>query len=368
MKHLICQMLEQNGIGFDWARYQSDVLKTKAEQEEQVVKALCSLLHCSKRALLDPNWQAWCLYHNRIYPKSLAIDYLKEHRQEHEAYELLYRYKRLRQFQNQYGNKLFEQIDPDGRIHAEWSLDGAKTGRMSCCKPNLQAFPNEVKPYFKPRDGYCFVSGDYSQIELRVLAELSGDKCLIQSFRDKVDIHTGTASKVFDKPLCQITEEERTVGKRINFGICYGISSQGLCKVLKKATGHTVDIREADAMRQNFYSTHPEILAYHDALLKAQTITSLGGQTWNNYPPGIARINLPVQASAAEGLKLALFDLIIHLPEDCLLVNVIHDEIILEVPVEKSEHMQIVLQKSMVDGMQRILKSVPIEVDINIKL
>ncbi|MEM1485551.1 DNA polymerase [Oscillospiraceae bacterium PP1C4] len=361
----IAEALETNGIGFNWTKYEQGVLQDKKQQLEQNVSELCQLLNCQSDNIIDPKQLIWKLYKINLFPESLSFDFLKAHRH-HSVYDLLYRYKRTLQFINQYGDKLFQQIQPDGRIHANWTMDGAKTGRMSSKEPNLQAFPGEIKPYFRPKKDYCFVSGDYSQIELRVLAELSQDSNMIQSFISDIDIHIKTASVVFNKPIEQISEEERTIGKRVNFGVCYGISAKGLCETVNKKTNVNLSFQQADKIKLNFYNAYPKILNYHNFLLKTDTIVSLGGRQWIDYPKGIARVNLPVQASAAEGLKIALTILMECLPDDCLLVNVIHDEIILEVPIPKAEQIQILLEQSMITGMKQLVKSVPIVVDTNI--
>ena len=362
----IIEALEHNGIGFDWHSYKHNILEKKEQEQKDCVLNICNMLNCNSKVAKDFKKLIWKLYSNNIFPESLSFEYLKANKDVQPIYGLLYRYKRISQFLNQYGNKLYKQIKYDGRIHAKWSIDGAKTGRMSCKEPNLQAFPSEIKPYFKPKEGNCFVSGDYSQIELRVLAELSQDKNLIEVLKQGNDIHTNTASSILNKPINLITDEDRTIGKRVNFGMCYGISAYGLCETVNKYTAQKITLQEADLMKQHFYNTYPIIKQYHNYLLTAQSIKSLGGNEWINYPKGIARINLPVQASAAEGLKLALSMLIKNMPDDCLLVNVIHDQIVLETPLYKAEKTKTLLQQCMVDGMQKLVKNVPIIVDTNI--
>lgn len=366
MDNLITTTLERNGIGFDWQLYEQEILQEKLRAKKQLCTELCSELKCQEDCILDFKKLIWKIYRINLYPESLSFEYLKEHRSEHIVYDLLYRYKRIQQFLNQYGDKLHKQIQSDHRIHAQWSLDGAKTGRMSCKEPNLQAFPAELKPYFRPQNGYCFVSGDYSQIELRVLAELSQDPNMIHAFQSGVDIHTKTASVIFNKPINEISEQERMLGKRVNFGVCYGISAKGLCKTVNKKAALNLTVQQADQIKVNFYNSFPKILHYHNFLLTTKTIVSLGGKQWFDYPKGIARVNLPVQASAAEGLKRSLATLLEQIPNDCRLVNVIHDEIILEVPITKAESGESLLQQAMISGMQQLIKSVPIVVDTKI--
>ncbi len=367
MNDKIITALEQNGIGFDWQGYSQSVLLQKEEQLDKYVSELSFLLNCSPNYITDPQRLIWRLYIKKIYPASLSLEYLKENRKERREYELLYSYKKTLQFLKQYGDALQARL-VDGRLHGTWAMDGAVTGRMTCKEPNLQAFPAEVKNFFQPREGYCLIFCDYSQIELRVLAELSQDENMIKAFATDADIHTKTASAIFNKPFTEITAQERTIAKRVNFGISYGISAQGLCDVVNKKTDVNLNFDEANSLKKSFYDTYPQIREYHNHLLTAETIESLGGRQWVNYPKGIARVNLPVQASAAEGLKLSLNTLLDNLPDDCYLVNVIHDEIIIEAPNNDCiGQNSTLLTQSMIAGMGMLVKSLPVEVKITYK-
>lgn len=361
----IIAALETNGIGFDWDSFKSELLNSKQAEQRSKMEQLAALLNCSIDDVLDPKKLIWKLYDKGIYPESLSLEYIKANRDQSEIFSLLYKYKKLKQFLNQYGDKLHQKMR-NGRIYGKWSIDGAKTGRMTCKEPNLQAFPGAVKPYFIPAEGMCFVSGDYSQIELRVLAELSQDENMIDMLVRGTDIHKHTASVILGKPVEDITVDDRAIGKKVNFGMCYGISAYGLCETINKYVANQITLEDANLMKMRFYNTYPKIGDYHNRLLTADVIESLAGNRWVDYPKGIGRINLPVQASAAEGLKLALAMLMPVLPAECLLVNVIHDEIILEVPAEQSLQMATLLEKCMVEGLRSIIKTVPVTVTINI--
>ncbi len=357
------QVLTRNGIGFDWQRYAAEILTGKRAEAEQLLAELSQQLSCPKAIVEESTQLIWQLYRHQLYPASLGLEWLKKNRDQHPVYELLYRYKRLRQFLTQYGDRLQRQVQADGRIHAQWQMDGAKTGRMVSSNPNLQAFPRKLHQYFVPAEGNCLIHGDYSQIELRVLAQLSDDSNLLQAFRNNQDIHFQTAAALLQKNPAAITEEERALGKRVNFGICYGISAYGLCKAAAKH-GIVLTQQEADAMKKGFYDTYPQVRRYHDHLLTSSVITSLGGRQWIDYPKGIARVNLPVQGSAAEGMKLVLEMLVEQLPEDCLLVNAIHDEIVLECPQTKAGQAEQLLHSCMVTGMQKLITKIPVKVTI----
>ena len=247
-------------------------------------------------------------------------------------------------------------------------MDGSKTGRMASSNPNLQAFPKITKRYFKPKEGYVYVIGDYGQIELRVLAELSNDIVMLNAFREGKDIHAETASAIFNKSIGNISDIERAVGKKVNFAQCYGVSAYGLRKIIKKEAKFDISLSQANRVISAFYEKYPDILVFHNKLLISKTISSLGGETWSDIKKGDRlRYNLPIQATAAEGLKEALKLLVGELKDEWKLVNVVHDEIVLEVPREDAKNVSILLEKIMILGMKSLLKSVPIEVDIRIQ-
>lgn len=363
----IVDTLETNGIFFDWDAYATELLSNKQNDFNRTTQALASLLHCPTYRVIESKKVIWELYKNNLYPESLSLEYLKAHRNDNPIYEQLYHLRRLHQFLAQYGEKLRTYRSPDGRIHAKWKLNGAKTGRMTCSEPNLQAFPNEIKPYFRAEDGNCLISGDYSQIELRMLAELSGDQHLRRCFKKGMDIHRQTAATIYNIPLDKVSDEQRAIAKKVNFGLCYGISANGLSDLLTNKAGVPTTLKEANSLRTAFYKAYPQVLSYHNSLLTAKTITSLGGQEWRDYPSGVARINLPVQASAAEGLKEALQLLLDNAPSEAKLVNVVHDEIVVEAPMDIAESTRKLLEECMIDGMRRLGCTVPITVDTNIK-
>ncbi|WP_317119172.1 DNA polymerase [Clostridium neonatale] len=248
-------------------------------------------------------------------------------------------------------------------------MDGAKTGRITCSNPNLQGFPNGIKEFFIPEEGNVFVICDYNQIELRVLAELAGEKNMIKAFEEGKDIHCETAALILQKNKNLIDNAERKLGKKVNFSMIYGVSTYGLTKILNKE-GISVTQSQADYIRTLFYRSYPNIFKLHNILLTADVIKSIGGRCWDYIPKGdVKRLNLPIQASAAEGFKEALALLVESLTEypEWSLVNVIHDEILLEVPIDEAEKAKEILQKSMIQGMKTILKIVPVIVDIKIQ-
>ena len=145
----IIAALETNGIGFDWDSFKSELLNNKQAEQQSQTEQLAALLNCSIDDVLTPQKLIWKLYDKGIYPESLSLEYLKANRDQNEIFGLLYKHKKLNQFLNQYGDKLHQKMR-NGRIYGKWSIDGAKTGRMTCKEPNLQAFPGEVKALLYP--------------------------------------------------------------------------------------------------------------------------------------------------------------------------------------------------------------------------
>lgn len=237
---------------------------------------------------------------------------------------------------------------------------------MSCNNPPLQAMPSSSREFFIAEKGNKLICADYSQVELRVLASISRDETLISYFKSDVDLHTGTASLIFKKAIEEVTKEERQVAKSLNFGIVYGITAYGIQKNLRKA-GLDVTLEEAEGYRLEFLRVYPKVRMLQDSLLRADYIMSLGGRRWQcSNLTMTQRLNLPIQSSAAEGLKEALAILINNMKPSWKLVAIVHDEIVLEVNEEEVIEAKEVLETSMKLGMKKIIKDIPIVVDSSI--
>ena len=226
--------------------------------------------------------------------------------------------------------------------------------------------PGNSREFFVAEEGYKLVCSDYSQIELRVLASISKDETLMNYFNNEVDLHRGTASLVFKKELDEITNEERQVAKSLNFGIIYGITAYGIQKNLRKS-GVDVALDESEEYRIKFLNVYPRVRAIQDALLRADYIKTIGGRRWQGGSLSMTqRLNLPIQGSAAEGLKEALALLVNSIKETWKLVAIVHDEILLEVPTDDAEEAKEVLENCMIEGMKKIIKDIPVIVETSI--
>lgn len=291
-------------------------------------------------------------------------------------------FRELKKLHSTYVESLIQKVDAENRIHTTYTQTAVSTGRLSSSNPNLQNIPvsseygKKIKSCFIASPGHTLLSFDYSQQELRILAHLSGEEKLIQAFTDHLDVHTTTASQLFSVPYEEVTKEQRQVGKTINFGIIYGMSSYGMSE------GLNIPVSDAQKFIDTFYATYPKIRTYYDAYLKngkehdfVETI--LGRRRYVlQYPKqkfidnSTRRVlmNYPIQGSAADLMKLAMVEvqkqiLAIH-PEVKLLLQ-IHDDLVFEVP-ENNETVAtlIPLIKDVMCTVYPL--AVPVEIDVKV--
>lgn len=253
-----------------------------------------------------------------------------------------------------------EQAFFQGRLYSQWDSHASLSGRMTARKPNLQAMPKASRLYFKAEEGYVLAVADYSQIELRVLAEITKDAGLLEIFQNQGDVHTQTAVRLFGKKPEAISDRERRIAKTLNFGIVYGITACGIQKNLMKQQ-IPLTLEEAEQLRQSFLTLYPGVQKFQQKAAQATKVRSLGGRVFNvSRLRRTQKMNLPVQVSAAEGLKEALAILREQLQNDWKLVAAVHDELILEVPLKDAEAARNALLSAMTQGMERLLKTTPV--------
>lgn len=292
---------------------------------------------------------------------STSAEVLEELATEYEIADLILKYRKYTKLRSTYTESLPGLINPiDERIHTSYNQTITATGRLSSSNPNLQNIPirteegNKIRNAFVPKDkkNYMILSADYSQIELRLLAHISGDKHLIGAFKSGMDVHTLTASKVFDVPVEEVTKEMRYKAKAVNFGIIYGQSRYGLAKALG------ITWEEAENFINKYFKTYPKVKKYmNDIVLLAEKkgyVESIYGRkrhlenelnSSNNQIREFAKraaINHPMQGTAADLIKIAMIDLNKKLKENKLeskMIMQVHDELVLE--VKKSELEQV---------------------------
>lgn len=276
---------------------------------------------------------------------------LSKLKKEHNIAKNITEYRELTKLKSTYVDALPQLIHPKtGRIHTSFNQTIASTGRLSSTEPNLQNIPIRTergrkirKAFNVPNEDYVLLSADYSQIELRVIAAMSGDETMIEAFKQNQDIHKLTASKVYGIPFEDVTKEQRSNAKVVNFGIIYGVSAFGLSQQT------TLTMAEAKDMIQNYFKTYPRIKEYMDGQIKigqekGYVETILGRRRYlrdinsrNAMHRGIwerIAINAPIQGSAADMIKLAMLEIHQkfkdHRLESAMTLQV-HDELVFEV-------------------------------------
>jgi len=268
----------------------------------------------------------------------------------------LLRYRKASKLLSSFGRTYPQKVSPlDGRIHASYRQIGAATGRMSCADPNLQQVPHDtaIRSCFIAPPGSRWVIADYSQIELRVMAQLSQDARMLEAYRNGEDLHRLTASLVTGTPLEEVTKEQRQAAKAVNFGLVYGMGP--------------LSLKEAKAFKEAFFQAYPGIAAWHDRMRgERETRTQAGRlRKWPEARPKVTEVfNAPVQGTAADILKLALAGLLPRLePIGGRIVAVVHDEVIVEVPEALAEEAAQAVQEATAEAGARYLPDLPVTVE-----
>ena len=296
---------------------------------------------------------------------STNVDVLEKLRKKHPIIELVLAYRELSKLRSTYADGLQRFIGPDGRIHTTFQMTVTATGRLSSTEPNLQNIPvrralgGEIRKMFTAQPGWVLVDADYSQIELRLLAHISGDETMRQAFLDGEDIHRVTASQVFDVPFDQVTSLQRSRAKAVNFGIVYGISKFSLAQDIG------VSVAEAGQYMDNYLAKYHGVRDYmHTVVEKAKAdgyVTTLYGrrrslpelQSSNHNLRAFGErvaLNMPVQGTAADIMKIAMIRADKRLRDEKLqarLLLQVHDELIAECPPEEEEAVRRILCQEM---------------------
>lgn len=296
---------------------------------------------------------------------STDVDVLEKIKYEHPVIEKILEYRQLQKLNSTYVEGLIPYIDETGRIHSKFHQTVTTTGRISSTDPNLQNIPTrmelgrKLRKVFKPEKGYIFVDADYSQIELRVLAHISEDKNMIEAFCNNEDIHSQAASKVFNIPLEEVTKEERTKAKAVNFGIVYGISEFGLGEQLgvsrKKAKEYIEQYLDKYSGIKEFMTNIVEETkekGYVETLYhRRRYVPELKS---NNYMVrqfgGRVAMNTPIQGTAADIMKIAMINVYNKLKENNLkskLIVQVHDEILVETLESEKEQVKQIVKEEM---------------------
>jgi DNA polymerase-1 len=274
---------------------------------------------------------------------------------------------------------LLKAIEEDGRIHARFEPTGTNTGRFSSKSPNLQNIGRgKLRNCFTPPDGNSLVVADYSQVELRVAAVVANEERMIEAYKNGVDLHRQTASLVLDKPIEDITKEDRQLAKAVNFGLLYGQSAKGLVAYAKKAYGVEMEYDRARAIHGRFFSAYNGLRKWHERSREAASKDSKSVRTVSGrvrwLPEGkdtewirfVGLLNTPVQGGSADALKQAMVDLADKLPASASIVSTVHDELIVECATDTAEEVKALVETAMLDAVQTMFPGVRFEVEAGI--
>lgn len=305
-------------------------------------------------------------------------------RTDHPLAKMLLEYRSYEKLISAFGENLLAKINPKtGRIHPDFMQIGADTGRFACSNPNLQQIPKDssFRGCFVPQKGYKFVVADYSQIELRIMAELSEDPAFMKAFKEGKDLHALTASQMYNTPMEKVDKKMRFNAKSINFGLMYGRGAASLAAQLDVTTD------EAKALLNKYFRTYGKVKRWLDgagrsAIRNGYSLTLGGRKRWYNRPdpsdPSYERQlshferqgkNTPIQGSSADMTKYALiyiYDKIRGKGYDAFPIHTVHDEIVVEVVEDQAEEVRALVEKEMIRAAKVLLKKVPVVVDAKV--
>lgn len=310
---------------------------------------------------------------------STNAETLESLRSEHPVIDDILQYRTYQKLNSTYVEGLLKVIGPDGRMHSTFNQTEARTGRLSSSEPNMQNIPirtplgSQLRQFFVAKPGCTLVDADYSQIELRLLAHISGDESMRQAFLTGQDIHRSTAAKIYNLPPEMITPALRSSAKAVNFGIVYGIGAFSLSRDIN------VSVKEADQFIKNYLATFPGVKNYMDETIAHGTekgyVTTLFGR--RRALPELASknhnlralgermaMNTPIQGTAADVIKLAMVKVWRRLRAEGLaakLILQVHDELIVEAPEAEAETVARILKEEMEGA---VSYSVPLTADV----
>jgi DNA polymerase-1 len=336
-----------SGVPFDPGRW----LEVAKEEEAQAKAAL-------QKLDWRTNWDSPKQVLTALRRAGLKLDSTREealaaHR-DHPAVSALLDFREHRKKLNTYGASWLEHLHPlTGRIHPSWKQIGAASGRMACSRPNLQQVPREpaYRSCFRAPEGRALVKADYSQIELRLAALIAGERRMIEAFERGEDLHALTAKLVTGK--AEPSRADRQLAKALNFGLVYGMGSERLRVYASSGYGVRLTSSEAANLRERFFAAYPGLRRWHRSQPEGDAeVRTLTGRR-RHTAQLTEKLNTPVQGSGADGLKLALALLYErrHRHREALPVLAVHDEVVLEAPLECVHEVRAHLEATLLEGM-----------------
>lgn len=373
--------LELSGMFIDLDK----VTEIKAKLEEQRSKASELVAYEFKPYTVNlnsPKQLKEALNRLGIPVKSTSCEELSKY-SEKSIIDAIMDYKEAEKLLNTFVGKMPEYINPiTGRVHSNFNQYGAKSGRFTSSNPNLQQQPSkftEWRSIYKASPGTKIVTADYSQIELRILGQISQDKEFIKAYTTGVDLHKLTASKVFKVPLEEVTKQQRSMSKTVNFGIAYGMWKNGLVGNLTKA-GIAIGTEEAEQIIKGFHKVYPAVSKYLYEIgeegAKNYIIRNKAGRVIKFDLPKDDREkgsikreskNLPIQSLCADMVKVAMVNIFLKLePKGVKFINTVHDELVYEAPEALAEEAAQVVKEEMEKAGKIYLKDLPCVAEVTI--
>ncbi len=291
---------------------------------------------------------------------------------QHPLAQLLRDHRSAAKLASTYGPDWYADALHDGRIYAGWRQIGADSGRMACASPNLQNLPRgyRYRRCFTAPHGRVLVKADYSQIELRIAAKLTGDTAMLGAYGRGEDLHTATARLVLGVETP--SKEQRRLAKSLNFGLLYGMGAKGLRTYARSQYGVALTGEEAGRYRKAFFAAYPGLARWHEKVRRRREPEgrTLAGRRrlFHDKTPDTHRLNTPVQGTGADGLKLALA-LLWERRAECpgaFPVLAVHDEIVAEADAGQADAAKAWLTRAMMDGMAPLIAPVPVEIEATV--
>ncbi|MBS1811612.1 MAG: bifunctional 3'-5' exonuclease/DNA polymerase [Acidobacteria bacterium] len=297
---------------------------------------------------------------------------------EHPVIALLLDYRGLSKSLSAYGLSLLDHINPvTGRIHASFRQIGSPTGRMGCTSPSLHQIPHEkhYRQCFRAPAGRKLVVADFSQIEMRILAEMSNDEALLAAFNSGEDLHRATAANMLNVPLEEVTTEQRSKAKGLNYGIIYGMGAEGLANRISVST------TEAEGLIQRYFAAYPGVARWlqnaADTAVRERRSRTMLGRLWAfSFDPtdrqqlgALKRVgkNAPIQGTGSDLFKRAVKAVDDRLQgQDAQIVHCIHDEIVVECDEVIAEKIARLVSSTMIKAGKEFLPRIPVEVDAKV--
>lgn len=361
----IMKKMTNYGIKLNWDSFNHEVLLQKKLDKDLVEAEIKRSLDIPEVFWLNKKIIATRANEKGIRFTSFNKEALKA-RSTDPLFKLVYEWSKLNQYLNMYGVELRDKMDENGRMHSDWYWDGTSTHRITAKNPAVQAFPIELRQHLTAPEGRCLISGDFSQIELRLAGEMADDHNLMALFEDDGDIYSSVGASIYRKPLSEVTEEERKLCKIVVLGTCYGMGSTSLAEKLFGVTTSQAK-SEARQIQYKFLNQFPQLSNWLRERGNNPEGISLGRTyRYQELEKRGSRIAVPVQASCSEGFKQCVLLLDKRLTSSASMVVLLHDEVILEVDLDHQIYYENLLRETMIEGMQQIAKKVNIKVNTKI--